>query len=73
MSCGREIGSRSNDDIKKEVFRSSQVPSRRGFYRGGNSTLLRGIHVDPSYTIDKVLGIFLKSDHFEVWELVLAP
>jgi hypothetical protein len=29
-----------------------------------SSTLLRGIHVDPTYTIDKALGIFLESVHF---------
>jgi hypothetical protein len=43
---------------------------QEGIYKGRSSTLLRGIHVNPTYTIDKVLGIFLESVHFRIWELV---
>jgi hypothetical protein len=31
---------------------------QEGIYRWRSSTLLRGIHVDPTYTLDKALGIF---------------
>jgi hypothetical protein len=46
---------------------------QEGIYRGSNRTLLRGIHVESTYTIDKALGIFLESVHFGIWELVWAP
>jgi hypothetical protein len=35
-----------------------------GIYRGKRSTPLRDIHVDPTYTVGKVLSIFLESVHF---------
>jgi hypothetical protein len=31
---------------------------QEGIYRVRSSTLLRGIHIDPTYTLDKALGIF---------------
>jgi hypothetical protein len=31
-----------------------------GMYRGNSSAIIRGIYVEPTYTIDKVLGIFGK-------------
>ena len=46
---------------------------QEGIYRGRSSTLLRGIHVQPTYTVDKALGIFLEIVHFGIWGLVWAP
>jgi hypothetical protein len=37
---------------------------QEGIYRGKRRTLLRGIHVNPTYTVGKVLSIFLESVHF---------
>ena len=36
---------------------------QEGIYRGKRSTL-KGIHVEPTYTVGKALGMFLESVHF---------
>jgi hypothetical protein len=38
-----------------------------------SSILLMGIYVNPTYTIDKALGIFLESVQSELCELIWAP
>jgi hypothetical protein len=46
---------------------SGKREPRRGwkeFIEGKKSTPLRDIHVDPTYTVGKVLSIFLESVHF---------
>jgi hypothetical protein len=46
---------------------------QEGIYRGRSSILLRGIYINPTYTIDKALGIFLESAHFKLQGLIWAP
>jgi hypothetical protein len=52
-----------------------------GIYRRKNSNLLGGIHIDPNYTINKILGSFVlffycyflgESVHFWIWKLCLG-
>jgi hypothetical protein len=37
---------------------------QEAIYRGKRSTLLRGIHINLTYTVGKALSIFLESIHF---------
>jgi hypothetical protein len=50
--------------LKKRDIQIKASTEQKGIYRGKGSTPLRDIHVDPTYTVDKVLSIFLESVHF---------
>ena len=47
---------------------------QEAIYRGKRSTLLRGIHINLTYTVGKALSIFFgKYPLWVLWELVWAP
>lgn len=50
--------------LKKRGIQIKTSTEQEGIYRGKRSTPLRDIHVDPTYTVGKVLSIFLESVHF---------
>ena len=50
--------------LKKGGVQIKTITEQEGIYRGKNSTLLKGMHVEPTYTVGKSLGIFLESVHF---------
>jgi hypothetical protein len=50
--------------LKKGGIQIKISTEQEGIYRGKSSTLLKGIHVKPTYTVGKALGIFLESVHF---------
>ena len=56
--------------LKKGGIQIKTSKEQEGIYRGKRSILLRGFHVDPTYTTGKALSIC----PLEVpWELVWAP
>jgi hypothetical protein len=50
--------------LKKGGIQIKTSTEQEGIYRGKSSTLLRGIHVEPTYTVGKALSIFLENVHF---------
>jgi hypothetical protein len=50
--------------LKKRGIQIKTSTEQEGIYRGKRNTPLRDIHVDPTYTVGKVLSIFLESVHF---------
>jgi hypothetical protein len=54
--------------LKKGGIQIKTSTEQEGIYRGKRSTPLMGIYVDPTYTVGKVLSIFLASVHFGLLE-----
>ena len=50
--------------LKKGGIQIKTSTEQERIYRGKSSTLLKGIHVEPTYTVGKALDIFLESVHF---------
>ncbi len=65
---GRRLGRQNSGKLTPKVdcpeTRCKTSTEQEGIYRGKSSSLLRSIHVDPTYTVGKALGIFLESVHF---------
>lgn len=50
--------------LKKGGIQTKTSTEQEGIYSGKSSTLLKGIYVEPTYTIGKALGIFLENVYF---------
>jgi hypothetical protein len=64
MKCHREIWEADRTmRLNKGSIQTKTSTEQEGIYRGKRSTL-KGIHVEPTYTVGKALGMFLESVHF---------
>ncbi len=65
MNCEiKSLERRSNGEIEEGRY-SGQVWSKEETYRGNSNALLRGIYIELTYNVDKLLGIFWRV--FALW------